>query len=117
MKKMLLTLVLLAAGGLVMGQCPTITLGPNPSLCYGGNTSLTYTATTGGADSYRIDWDAAANAAGLVDYAEFVGLGPAPGSIMIIGVPSPGTYSGQIFVKNSASGCESPGFGFQRCPQ
>jgi hypothetical protein len=92
----------------------TITVNPlasvtNPligAVCAGSTSaSLSYTATT--ATKYRIDWNAAANTAGLVD----VGSTDLPASPFNISIPASlaaGNYSGTIYVTNAA-GCESAG--------
>jgi hypothetical protein len=88
---------------------PTITLGSNPITCLASFVSISYTTTTGSPNQYRIDWDNAANAAGIAD----VSLSPFPGgSVLNFGnIPAPvGTYYGTLFVKSTGSGCESPGY-------
>ncbi|MBX2941932.1 MAG: gliding motility-associated C-terminal domain-containing protein [Cyclobacteriaceae bacterium] len=92
---------------ITVNDLPTITLGANHNVCSGvTNSSLAYSATTG-ADQYRIDWDAAAEAAGMVD----VTLSALPVSpISIIGIPmAPGTYNGTLYVKTIGTTCESTG--------
>jgi hypothetical protein len=112
MKKVLGVFIAAFVATAGLAQCPTITLGPNPSLCHAGYTTLTFTATTGNPNLYRIDWDAAANAAGLADYTEFAPLGSAPHYIQFFDIPGPGSYLGQVIVKNGPSGCESAGTPF-----
>jgi len=86
---------------------PTIALGANPSVCIGAVTAgLTYSATTGGANRYSIDFDAAAETAGFADVA-FTTLPASPISITIPGTATPGTYNANLTVKNSANSCVS----------
>lgn len=86
---------------------PTITLGASPVICSGTTTAdLLYTATTDSPNQYSIDFNAAANSAGLADVA----LTSLPVSPIAITVPSgiaPGTYSGTILVRNSTTSCSS----------
>ncbi len=86
---------------------PTITLGASPVICSGTTTAdLPYTATTDSPNQYSIDFNAAANSAGLADVA----LTSLPVSPIAITVPSgiaPGTYSGTILVRNSTTSCSS----------
>jgi hypothetical protein len=87
----------------------TITPGSIGAVCPGTSTStLTYTATTGSPNQYRIDWNAAANTAGMIDVVTPLALPVSP--IAITGITStPGTYTGTIYVSSSSSGCESAG--------
>ena len=87
---------------------PTITLGANPAVCTGTtNSSISYSATTGAPDQYRIDWDAAAETAGMVDVApSALPVSPIP----ITGIPlAPGTYNGTLYVISTGTTCESIG--------
>ncbi|MEQ8362281.1 MAG: T9SS type A sorting domain-containing protein [Cyclobacteriaceae bacterium] len=87
----------------------SISLVQNSTVCPGSSsTTLAYTVNTGNPDQYHIDWDAAANAAGLTD----VSLTTLPPSqITISNIPSTlGTYSGNLFVQNSTVGCGSIGY-------
>jgi gliding motility-associated-like protein len=88
----------------------TVTGGPTitPSLtdvCFGAtSTNLTYTST-GTPTKYSIDWNTAANSAGLTDVTD-VALGVSPISLSIPGTLPAGTYTGSLTAKN-ASGCSS----------
>ncbi|MHA6246680.1 Ig-like domain-containing protein [Pontibacter sp. CAU 1760] len=89
---------------------PTIAFPSIGAICFGApSASLTHDGITGGANQYRIDWDAAANTAGLADIG-LTDLPPTP-SITISGTGSlaAGTYNGTIYVKNTTTGCESVG--------
>lgn len=84
----------------------TISLGANPSVVTGSTTAnLTYSATTG--TQYAIDWDPAAEAAGLVDVA----LTTLPASpIVLNNIPAAvATYNGTLTVKD-AGVCVSVGY-------
>ncbi|MEQ9610549.1 MAG: PA14 domain-containing protein, partial [Gammaproteobacteria bacterium] len=87
---------------------PTITLGANPTVCTGtASTTISYSATTDAPDQFRIDWDATAEAAGLVDVAP---TALPAGMITIFNVPvNGGTYNGTLYVINSGTTCESIG--------
>ncbi|AYB34255.1 gliding motility-associated C-terminal domain-containing protein [Chryseolinea soli] len=88
---------------------PTITLGANPSVCAGSTSApLPYSATTGTPDQYSIDFDAAANAAGFLDVANLA-LGATPITIAVPAAAAAGVYNATITVRNSTSGCASPG--------
>jgi gliding motility-associated-like protein len=88
----------------------TVTGGPTitPTLsdvCLGSTTTkLTYTST-GTPTKYSIDWNSAANTAGLTDLTD-VALGASPVNITIPGNLPAGTYTGSLTAKN-ASGCSS----------
>src|SRR5260221_6379198 len=88
---------------------PTITLSaaPNPSdVCFDAlnpSTSLlSYTATTGSPDQYSIDFNAAANLAGLADVVN-AALPASPISITVPANTAVGAYSANLTVKNSRS--------------
>jgi hypothetical protein len=85
---------------------PTITLGTTLMNAFPGQAavSLPYTAATG-ADTYSIDFDSAANAAGFADVTDQVL--PASPIVIPVGTTAKGTYSGTLTVKNSNSGCVS----------
>ncbi|GAO45509.1 hypothetical protein FPE01S_05_02040, partial [Flavihumibacter petaseus NBRC 106054] len=86
---------------------PTITLGPNPSVCQGTTSvGLPYTGTTGTPNQYSIDWNAAAEGAGLTDVGNTT-LPATPITLALPGALAPNTYSGTIRVTNSTTGCQS----------
>ncbi len=94
---------------------PTITTASTPqpaaAVCFSGSsqtTTLAYTGTTNSPTAYSIDWNAAANTAGLTDQNStafaFAGGG---GSVTGINIPASvaaGTYSGTMYV-TTAGGC------------
>jgi gliding motility-associated-like protein len=88
----------------------TVTGGPTitPTLtdvCAGAtSTNFTYTST-GTPTKYSIDWNTAANTAGLTDVTD-VALGASPIALTIPGNLPAGTYTGSLTAKN-ASGCSS----------
>ncbi|NOU17155.1 MAG: T9SS type A sorting domain-containing protein [Bacteroidales bacterium] len=85
---------------------PTITLGTMPSVCFGITTAnLPYSTTTGTPNTYSIDFDVAANNAGISDVANT----SLPSSQIPISLPNnitAGTYNGVLQVSN-ANGCTS----------
>lgn len=92
---------------------PSISLGENPVVC-GGSTSanLAYTSKSIDADTYGLDFNAAAEAQGFIDIPFTTTL---PASTVIITVPASavkGTYYGNLRVKNSISGCYSVAYQF-----
>jgi len=92
---------------LVVNPIPSISLGTPASVCSGINsTTLSYSAATG--NQYRIDWNNAANAAGLTD----VSATPVISSpITLNNIPSASaTYNGLFYIKDSVTGCESNGY-------
>jgi Secretion system C-terminal sorting domain/PKD-like domain len=88
---------------------PQISISTNNKIVCSGTstTTLTYSQKTLGADKYKIDWDNAANAEGMLD----VGYIPIPeNAIPITNIPSvPGKYTGMLYAKNSILNCEGPG--------
>jgi hypothetical protein len=88
---------------------PTITTPAIGSVCKDATTaSLSYGSVTGDANQYRIDWNAAAETAGLTDIA-YTTLPASPFNITIPGTLAAATYTGTIYVKNSTTGCASAG--------
>ena len=87
---------------------PTITLGANPTVCSGlTTTNLSYSATTGGANEYSINFNAAAEAQGFVDVVNAA----LPATPIVITVPAAagaGVYNATLSVRNNATGCLSP---------
>lgn len=86
---------------------PVTTTGMVNSVCYSASaqtTTLPYTASAGSPNSYSIDWDYAANSAGLTDqdttsYAFVSGAGNVSGIIVPAGL-NVGFYSGVMTVTN-----------------
>ncbi|MDO9153869.1 MAG: T9SS type A sorting domain-containing protein [Paludibacter sp.] len=95
---------------LTVNTIPTITLGTNPSVCSSSITAnLPYTATTGSPNQYRVDYNATAETAGFTDVS-VTNLSSSP---IVLTVPTtPGTYIGNLYVKNNIAGCESSGVPF-----
>lgn len=88
----------------------SIMLGPNPSVCNGISTALlTYSATTGSPGLYSIDFDAAANAAGIGDVSGW-GLTASPVSINVPWNIAPAVYNGILTVATSYPVCSSTGY-------
>ena len=88
----------------------TITLGLNPSICSGVTSALlTYSATTGSPSAFSIDFDAAANTAGLGDIPGW-GLPASPISINVPWNITPGTYNGILTVATTYPVCSSIGY-------
>src|SRR5437868_3522456 len=86
---------------------PTITLSaaPNPSdVCFDAlnpsTSSLSYTATTGSPNQYSIDFNAAANTAGLVDVVN-AALTASPIGITVPANTAAGAYSATLTVRNN----------------
>lgn len=97
------------SGTLTVNANPTITGPAIAAVCAGATSaSVSYTGTTAGANQYRIDWDATANTAGLVDI-NYTNLPASPFNITIPGTLAVGTYNGTIYFKNTTTGCESTG--------
>lgn len=98
----------------IINPPPTIsTTGTATSVCFGSSqqeTSLIYSATTNSPTSYSIDWNDAANTAGLVDQAStnfsFVAEGGTLTGIVIPTNTPAATYSGTMTITN-ANGCTS----------
>ena len=86
---------------------PTITLGTNPSVCNGiTSANLSYTASSGSPDKYSIAWSTGAANVGFSD----VNLATLSASPIVISNPTntvSGTFSGNLTVKNSSTGCSS----------
>ena len=90
----------------------SITLGASPTVCRGTTSaSLPYTATTGSPDTYSIDYDVAANAAGFVDVVN-AALPVSPITLTVPGAAAGGTYNATITVIKTAGGCVSPAVPF-----
>ncbi|HYG18385.1 MAG TPA: hypothetical protein VD816_05620, partial [Ohtaekwangia sp.] len=95
------------AVSVIVTDTPTITIGPNPTVCSGSITAnLTYSATTGAADQYSLDFNAAAEAAGFADIVN-APITASPLVIVVPGAAPNGTYSASLTVRNSAAGCSS----------
>jgi len=88
---------------------PAITTsGTIDALCYNTeaqNATLVYSATTNAPDSYSIDWDATANAAGLADQGNttftFLSGGGDLNTIVITASTPVGTYNGTLTTRNA----------------
>ncbi|OYZ58883.1 MAG: hypothetical protein B7Y19_01680, partial [Sphingobacteriales bacterium 24-40-4] len=91
---------------------PTITLtSANPVICFGTESAnITYSGTTGTPtpDRYSIDWNAAANTAGITDVIDGTLSG---GTITITGLAAiaGGTYTGTLTVRNVLNTISSTG--------
>lgn len=102
------------AANFIILSNPTITLSSAASnVCYNSssqNASITYSATTQSPTQYAITWDAAAQAAGLVNLAN-TAITTSPLNVPIAASVAAGTYTGSITVTN-AGGCTSSGYSF-----
>jgi len=89
---------------------PTITVtNANPIVSAGTtSTNIPYSAVTGSPSQYRIDFDAAANIAGLADVPP-TGLPASPITITSLEALPAGTYHGTLYVKNTDINTESIG--------
>jgi len=95
------------AYSVIVNEIPTITLGSNPSVCSGTTSAnLTYSATSGTPNQYSIDYSGAAEGVGFADVTNIV-LPASPISLVVPGGASAGTYSGDLTVTNSITGCAS----------
>ena len=83
---------------------PTITGVNIDPVCSGNNASLTYSGVTGTPDQYSIDFNGAAETAGLTDIVASLPVSPIP--VIIPATVAPGTYSADLTVI-SATGCVS----------
>lgn len=91
---------------ITVNPLPTITLGSTTSVCVGATSAdQSYSATTESPDQYSIDYNAAAQAQGFVDVVLGV-LPAAPISLVVSGAVA-GTYSYNVYVTNSTTGCTS----------
>jgi hypothetical protein len=83
---------------------PAITLGASPAICTGTTTAnLTYSNPTNNPNQYTIDFNAAANTAGLSD----INWTTLPATPIVITVPAgiaAGTYTGTVNVRNTVTG-------------
>jgi predicted CxxxxCH...CXXCH cytochrome family protein len=86
---------------------PTITLGAYPTICAGTtDANLTYSSTTESPDLYSIDYFLASESEGFVDVTD-AALPASPVVMVVPGGAAPGTYYGNLTVKNSTSGLSS----------
>ncbi|TAL60858.1 MAG: PKD domain-containing protein [Bacteroidetes bacterium] len=111
-----------ATGCASLGNAFTLTINPLPtiapaataaSVCFNAaaqSSTLTYGAVTNAPTNYTIDWNAAANAAGLVDVGS-TALPASPITVPIAAGVGAGTYTGTLFVTNG-NGCASTGNAF-----
>ena len=114
------TMTITNANGCTATQNLTVTVNPLPTItttgtsapvCYSATattTSLAYTATTNTPTSYSIDWNPAANSAGLSDQGiTATTFNTGSGTITTIAIPAnlaANTYSGTMTITN-ANGC------------
>ena len=92
----------------IVNPSPTITLGANPVVCTGvAVANLTYSAVTNSPNQFRVDWNASAEAVGLLDVPATI-LPASPISLNNIPIAG-GVYNGTLFVINTITGCESVG--------
>ena len=97
---------------ITISQSPIITTtGTMGTICFNASqqtTSLAYSATIGSPTTYSIDWNAAANTAGLADQGNtpftFAAGGGTLTGIIITGNTQSGSYSGTMSITNAA-GC------------
>jgi len=95
---------------IVVNPTLSITLGPNPTICQGTTTALlSYSAILGNPTAYSIDFDDAANLAGLADVLGW-GLPSSPFSINVPYVINPGTYTGVLSVATTYPVSSSIGY-------
>jgi hypothetical protein len=93
---------------ITVNDSPTIALGTNPSVCSGTTSAeLTYSATTGSPNRYSIDYSIAAESAGFVDIPGTTVLPASPISLFVPGAAPSGTYTGDMTVINTLTGCIS----------
>ncbi len=86
---------------------PAIAPGTNPSVCRGATSAnLTYGSANGSPNRYSIDYDATANGAGFTDVTNAV-LPASPIILVVPGAAPAATYSANLTVSNSATGCVS----------
>ncbi len=89
----------------VVQPLPSLILGTNPTVCLKSTTaSLPFTSITGAPNQFSIDFDNAANAAGISDIP-LTGLTSSSIGITLPPSLAAGTYYGTISVINSASSC------------
>src|SRR5664280_2185672 len=110
------TMTVMNANGCTNTHAVTITINPLPTITTVGTVNplcisagvqtgtLPYTATTNAPTSYSIDWNAAANAAGLADqgntaFAFLAGGGNLNTIVITAGTPA-GAYSGNMTILN-----------------
>ena len=90
---------------LTMNPIPDITLSGLDDICLGESTTdLVYTGTANGPDRYAIDWNTAAETAGLSDIA-FTPLTASPTLLSGFGSIGVNTYNGELIIQNSTTGC------------
>lgn len=89
---------------------PSITPGPDPTVCQGETTaSISYSNAVSCPDLYAIDYNSTAQGQGFVD----VPYTTLPANAITLAIPSaavPGTYSGTLVVKSSATGLISTAY-------
>ena len=86
---------------------PAVTTGEDPVICPGTTTAfIYYEITAGNPDGFSIDFDAAANAAGISDISNW----SLTGGLITVYVPysiATGTYNGMLTVYNFTHACPS----------
>jgi len=85
---------------------PTLIPGTVNAICVGQYSFLPYSSATGYPNGYRIDWEAAANSAGLSDVSSWETL-PASQITINTSLALPGTYLGNLYLQSTSYGCES----------
>jgi hypothetical protein len=86
---------------------PTITFGGNPSVCKGiTSANLSYSATSGTPNQYSIVWSAAALSANFTNVTNAT-LPATPIILVVPGTAAAATYTGNLSVRNSTTGCTS----------
>ncbi len=95
------------AVGLTINPIPTITGVSVTDVCQGiPSTNILYTGTTGSPNQYSIDFNASAEAQGFTDIVNAV-LPASPFALTVPGAAAPGTYNGNLTVRNTTTGCVS----------
>lgn len=86
---------------------PSATIGANPAVCQGiTSANLSYSNLTGGANQYKINYNAAAEAQGFVDVPP-TALPASPIVLTIPGGANPILYNGDLTLINTTTTCES----------
>jgi hypothetical protein len=100
-----------AIGTITVNSLPTITLSSATSACFGATTAtLPYSATTGSPNQYSITWNGSPS--NTLAAVTNTALGASPITISIPASHSGGTFTGNLTVRNSATGCVSSSSAF-----